>query len=150
MPEQEKQHRKPCATCPFLKSVEPGELGGSPAEVYVGQTYLPFWVPCHERMDYSDPNWKERHQTPQCAGHAIMRSKCQVAHLMPDALLHVPASVNDRVFDSLAHFYAHHKKITLFEAKQILTDEGIHAMCEAEWLRSGRKVYPKGTIPKPQ
>lgn len=122
-----KQHHKPCATCPFTSKCSPGETGGSPAEVYVAQTFLPYWVPCHEFIDYSDPNWKANiqqdiRQTPQCVGHAIMRAKCGVADRMPAPLIAVDPYPDDRVFESIAHFYAYHTQIPLDDAVEYLND----------------------------
>src|SRR5258707_14531702 len=37
----------PCPQCPFNRSTEPGLLGGSPVETYVGQIYAPFVILSH-------------------------------------------------------------------------------------------------------
>lgn len=84
------QHKKPCAECPFRRGIKPGFLGGSPVETYIGQSVLPFWLPCH-----CDENYKHKaskiDEVTQCAGTAIFRSNLGVAPLMPDSLLNLPA-----------------------------------------------------------
>ena len=132
-----KQSKKPCATCPFTDKCEPGETGGSPVEVYVGQTFGPFWVPCHERVDYSDPDWKVNYDTPQCVGHAIMRAKVGSAKLMPEPLLRVAPYEGDHVFDDMAAFWAYHKQCSLEEARDVLTDEKIMELLLSEFRRAG-------------
>lgn len=64
-----KQHKKPCATCPFTSRVtpesdDPGSTGYSPTEVYVAQYFMPYIVTCHEFVDYDDPNWKAKASNP--------------------------------------------------------------------------------------
>lgn len=83
-------------------------------EVFIGQAFGAFWLPCHERTDYSDPEWRTAYETPQCAGAAIFRSNCHPAE-RPDFLLLLPSDV-ENVFASDAEFMAHHTNITLAAA----------------------------------
>lgn len=97
--------------------------------MFVAQTLAPYWVPCHQHIDYDDPNWKENitkdRTTQQCVGHAIMRDKSHVADLMPDELITVASFEGDNVFESLVHFYAYHKQISIEDAEKELTVEKV-------------------------
>lgn len=134
------QHKKPCATCPFRRSIEPGALGGSPPHVYVGQTEGGFMIPCHEVIDYTDPEWKEGARTlidHQCAGAAIYRANNGLPS--PSRILELPED-KEMVFGSHVEFVAHHCKIPKFVAAQALK-EVTPAMClESEKKRAGCKV----------
>ena len=112
------QHHKPCKTCPFSRSCTPGELGGSPAETFIGQCYGPFWIPCHECLDYSDPNWREQYHASQCAGVAIFRANC-FNDERNEFILTLPADTT-LVFASPEEFLAHHTRISIDEAKRQL------------------------------
>jgi hypothetical protein len=116
----EKQHKKPCHDCPFTTKAAPGETGGSHPAVYVMQTILPYRIPCHCRIDYSDPNWKKNDSTPECVGHAIMRVKQGVADKMPEALLRIEPYEGDQVFNNLIEMFCYHTGSTEDEAKAYL------------------------------
>lgn len=136
-----KQHRRPCPTCPFIRSSEPGATGGSPPSVYVAQTLLPYKIPCHEFIDYSDPEWKESclQGVPQCVGHAMLRDAIGVAERLPEALLRVVHDPDTGAFTSLAEFWAHHTGESLEEARALLSPAVIRAMILAELSRAGLK-----------
>lgn len=106
------QHTAPCRTCPFLRSSVPGKLGGSAPEVFVGQCYGPFWIPCHEVVDYSDPNWRTNYAVGQCAGAAIYRANAHRGREYPPALLLLPRD-KVTVFETPAEFLSHHKMMEL-------------------------------------
>lgn len=107
----------PCKECAFLRTIKPGELGGSAPQVYIGQAQGPFLVPCHKACDFDDPEWREKSfDTPQCAGMAVFRANIGVADQMPDMLSKLPADkVN--VFADEAEFLAHHAEVPLWCAK---------------------------------
>lgn len=132
-----KQHTKPCAECPFRRDIKPGFLGGSPVEAYIGQTILPFLLPCHCAKGY-DQKRKEL-GVPQCVGTAIFRANLGVAWLMPDSLLKMPPNTH-LVFGSMAQFVAHHKGVTLAEAREFIGGDKIHQCIMKERLDPGVKV----------
>lgn len=140
-----KQHTKPCSTCPFRRDSTPGELGGSPVETFIGQTFGAFWIPCHECIDYSDPNWREQYEKGQCAGTAIYRANCHPANRPPE-LLKLPADT-ELVFSTPAEFMAHHLRITVDEAARRLKE--CHPV--NHWLREMRdaraRVIEQGILP---
>jgi hypothetical protein len=111
----------PCSECSFRRDIEPGFLGGSPPEVYIGQSVGPFKVPCHKACDFDDPNWREKsmYDTTQCAGMAIYRTNVGVADRMPADLHKLPADRNT-VFATHAEFLAHHRQIPLHMAEAFL------------------------------
>lgn len=133
-----KQHKKACATCPFSKRSKPGELGGSPIEMFVGQAYGAFWLPCHEATDYSDPNWKEKYDTPQCAGAAIYRSNCHPAD-RPATLLNLPAGSDTNVFTSVTDFVAHHMQVSIGMAETLVSVVSPEALHEIEMRKAEAK-----------
>lgn len=113
---------KPCKDCPFRKDIEPGFLGGSPPETYVGQIQGPFHIPCHKGIDYSDEAWRQKaFEVTHCVGAASLRTSIGVAPLMP-ASLSLPEPCSES-FDTLEAFYAHHRRIPLEEAQILLDDE---------------------------
>lgn len=114
-----KQHHQPCATCPFRRTTEPGTLGGSPPETFVGQAFACFWIPCHEVIDYKDPQWRTQYDTPQCAGVAIYRANAHPNIRNGPRILRLEAD-KDLVFASPAEFLAHHKRISIQEAEDLL------------------------------
>lgn len=117
------QHTSPCGECPFNRKVAPGELGGSPPEMYVGQAAGPFFLPCHSTHDYTDAKARQDLNNSQCAGAAIFRANVGVARQLPPALLHLPKDTK-KVFATFEEFYAHHKQIPLTEAARLLKEKG--------------------------
>lgn len=117
------QHTKPCAECPFRRDITPGLLGGSPVETYIGQSVMPFWLPCHCDQKYAFKASKIDEVT-QCAGTAIFRANLGVGQLMPPSLLSLPPD-KELVFGTMAEFVAHHKGMTLEEAQQFLQGDTV-------------------------
>lgn len=129
------QHHKPCKTCPFSRTSTPGELGGSSVETYIGQAVGAFWIPCHECVDYSDPNWRYQYKASQCAGLAIYRANCHPA-IRPDTLLSLPPD-KELVFSEPAEFIAHHYYIPVEAARAALEVITPERLLEIEMKRSG-------------
>lgn len=129
-----KQVKTPCAECAFRRDITPGALGGSPPEVYVGQTNGPFYIPCHSHYSSDTPDWKDRAmQAPQCAGSRVYRANIgdtgipeQLIGMKPDPVL---------VFASHAQFVAHHKGISLEEAEAELAR---HTPDELTWAEMNK------------
>lgn len=136
-----KQHKKPCHDCPFTRKSDPGETGGSPPEVYIAQTILPYWVPCHCAINYEDPNWKSNHATPQCVGHAMMRHKMGIAEMFPEQLLRIEDKPEAEVFDSLVEMYAYHYGISLQEAQAQLTPDYVQYILYVQINSSGNSFF---------
>ena len=128
-----KKLKSPCGACPYSKSVIPGATGGSDPEVYVSQGHGPFWLPCHKTCDFSDPSWKENYQAQQCAGAAIYRANIERDSLMPAMMHKLPK--NDKVFGSPGELYAHHKQITIEEAKLFLQNNSPDTLMIKEFLK---------------
>ena len=129
--------KKPCKECPFARTIEPGRLGGSPPEVYVGQAVLPFWLPCHESANY-EGKASDVNQVQECHGAAIFRANIKDRIIADnDALLHLPED-RESVFASLAEFYAHHHGISVRVAEWVLTDDCVRRLAES--ARNDRNV----------
>lgn len=144
-----KQHKKACKTCPFRDDTPPTETpGGSPLSVYIGQTYLPFQVPCHECIDYDDPDWREKtDDLPQCVGHAMLRKNERLDELLPERLLVVDP--DETAFESIQHWWAHHRQISLGDARTELTTGRIVMMCVNEITRKGLRLVESNTPAAP-
>lgn len=131
----EHQHDRPCAGCPWSRNVRPNvedleqpSLGGSPAEVYVGQALLSFRLPCHMRQDYTKLEERLDNSKTDCAGAAIFRAN-QKVDFAPQ-LLHLPED-KEAVFSNVCEFYAHHKGISVDDARKILDHATIDFLKEA-------------------
>ena len=115
-----KNQKSPCNDCAFRRNSEPGKLGGSIPEVYVGQLEGPFVIPCHKLYDRDDPNGRQgMFDYGQCAGAAIMRANLGIERRNPDEIQRLPASKD--VFGSYEEFYAHHHQISFEAAAQMLS-----------------------------
>lgn len=113
-----KQCKTPCAECAFRRDIAPGALGGSAPEVYVGQTNGPFYIPCHSHYKSDTPDWKDKAmQAPQCAGSRVFRAN--IGNENHPSLLGMDSD-HETVFSSQAEFVAHHKQISVAEAKRQL------------------------------
>jgi hypothetical protein len=132
------QHTTPCAECPFRRDIKPGLLGGSPVETYIGQSVLPFWLPCHCDKNYERKTSQFKKVT-QCAGTAIFRANIGVGQLMPDSLLSLPAD-REKVFGTMAEFVAHHKKIALGKAMVFLMGDKMRECMMKETLKQGMRI----------
>lgn len=130
------QHTSPCSGCPFRRDIKPGELGGSPAETYVGQIVLPFWLPCHMSPNYQGKESKAT-EVCQCAGAAIFRANIGI--VPPRPLLALPRDT-DKVFSTLADFYAHHKSMMRTDALLTLRPSIVRQLAERELNNAGVKV----------
>ena len=109
--------KKPCPACPFTRSCERGVLGGSPPEIYMGQAFAPFQLPCHMHYEPDHPGWKaECFDKPQCAGAAIFRANMGISGELPQALHRLPSD-HQQVFSNHFEFFMHHKRINFDEAR---------------------------------
>jgi len=104
--------KKPCKSCPFRRDAMPGYLGsyGSPGEFlevhYAGETLNP----CHESIDYDDPDWRAKFMGGKmgraCKGQSVFFANS----LKLPKHGEVVKSERDReaVFSWPAEFLAHH------------------------------------------
>jgi len=129
-----KDLQKPCSDCAFRRCSEPGRLGGSTAEVYIGQTYGPFLIPCHltyPEMEEGERLHDKMHCMGQCAGSAIFRANCGMNDFMPSGMPKLEPD-HEAVFSSPAEFLAHHKGISHFEAINQLMEQGPMELMQIE------------------
>jgi hypothetical protein len=134
------QHNKPCSSCPFATDVEPTENpGGSPLDVYVAQILLGFRVPCHQCIDYDDPDWHSNtFDLPECAGLAAVRSSL-LGNGVPEHLMR--AEQSERTFRDIFAWYAHHKGVSIREAVDYLTNlDNLREMTDKEMRRAGMQI----------
>lgn len=136
---------KPCKECPFSRSCEPGALGGSSWQTYVGQIVGPFLLNCHAAKDYD--KLKDSLEGVQCAGAAIFRANVCVSYFLPDALLKSEPD-SDLVFEYFSEFVAHHEQISVDEAESMLEKSGPMDCLNAELVRSGVRLIGVDTDAK--
>lgn len=138
--------KTPCAECVFRRDSKPGHedianMGGSAAQVYIGQAFGPFAMPCHCHCDFEDPKWRQKAfpgETPQCAGLAIFRANAGVDQRLPEPIARLPAD-HELVFSTAEEFTAHHLGITRETAYSLLRTPGfqIHELVKAELCKAG-------------
>lgn len=111
---------KPCKECPFRRdnSLTGDSPGGSPPEVYVGQSQGPFWLPCHMEKEY-DGKQTDPQKVSQCAGAAIYRANLGLAEKMPAQLLRLPED-KESVFSSHVEFMSHYTGTPIEEMEEML------------------------------
>lgn len=109
-----RQHKTPCAECPFRRVAAAGWLGGFTADEFKWMAEAERRMPCHTRMkkfdgvDYNNPG-----TAPQCAGRAIYwANQCKLPR-SPE-LLRLPRDPV-AVFSWPHEFVAHHKNGLLAE-----------------------------------
>lgn len=125
-----------CKQCPFSRTIEPGALGGSSPETYLGQAAGPFVLPCHLHCDFDDPDWKAKTvDTPQCAGAAIYRANIGMAQYLPPQIHRLAPNV-DAVFARSVEFLAHHKKVSLWVARKQLIDVPVSELLARQMRRA--------------
>ena len=142
----------PCHDCAFRRDSVPGHLGGSEPEVYIGQCRGPFYIPCHLTYDKVDDALRENlHWTGGCAGSAVFRANLGWDSMMPPGINKLPAD-HDAVFSTPEEFIAHHRQISLLDAKllmiltspeQLLRIELVKA--QVRLLRADRQPIKKRT-----
>jgi hypothetical protein len=124
----------PCAECPFARRCAPGGTGGSDPAVYVGQIYGPFLLNCH-----MDPAYKGNERSPdirRCAGARIFRTNLGVDQFMPSGLPCLPADPVT-VFATAAQLIAHHRSVSLEEAKAFLKEHPPRELLQKELMDAG-------------
>jgi hypothetical protein len=100
--------------------VPEGFTGGARPEVYVGQAYGPFWLPCHKDENYKGAGTAYSHDIAQCAGAAIFRANVGVAGIMPRPIHRLPAD-HAKVFSSPEELIAWHTGSSIRDAREFLS-----------------------------
>jgi hypothetical protein len=70
---------RPCSDCPFRRKSLRGWTGSAPPEWFVDSALADYaeygsskLAPCHETVDYTDPNWLEKlNEAAACVGSLI-------------------------------------------------------------------------------
>jgi hypothetical protein len=102
----------PCAECPWRTTSLRGYLGtDEPVHFYWQSVTVEGMMPCHEQIDYEDPDWKQT-QLPGvdlCAGNLIHFRNTMKAPRRPELAAAVRAVKASRaVFTWPWEFMAHH------------------------------------------
>lgn len=110
MPKLGRKH--PCAACPWLRASCPGYLGeDDPENFYRASVTRENLMPCHEQIDYGDPDWKDT-QLPRadfCAGNLIYYRNHLKVPRRPELAEAVRAvEPSQHVFSWPQEWFAHH------------------------------------------
>ena len=144
--EVKSKKKTPCKECPFRKnnSLTGDKPGGSDVSIYIGQAQGPFWLPCHLEKGYHGVN-SNTGEVNQCAGAAIFRAN--VAHLLgrklPESLMFLESNT-ELVFSDFYELYSHYKKVSIDEAKEILTPKELQKLLIEELEKVTKKQYYYG------
>jgi hypothetical protein len=114
---------KCCRTCPWKKgTTPPGLIGGTTPDVYVAQSMLNFYLPCHNSKGYAGKETTlESTDTKQCAGANIFRANIDVAKYMPAGIKQLPAD-KETVFATKEEFLAYYYNVSEEFIKNIFTE----------------------------
>ena len=105
--------KQPCNDCPFRRKSMPGWLGHSSPEGFIDCMQRDEPLPCHQTIDYEDPNWLVKWAAQQdtgqmCAGALIfMANKLQRPHDKDFPTL--PRDI-ENVFANSIEFVRHHRE----------------------------------------
>jgi hypothetical protein len=133
---------EPCVNCPWSPKVKPGALGGSEPQVFLGQAFGPFILPCHKACDFNDPEWKGKMDTtPQCAGAAMFRANVGMSPMLPAEIHKLPRS--SKAFSRPEDFLGHHLSVPVEKAKELLKVYPLVKMVRDQMERTTTKVYPR-------
>jgi hypothetical protein len=103
-----KQHKTPCAKCPFRRNALRGWLGGLSADEFAQMAHAEVHMFCHtsagsEGAHYGTP---EALRLPQCAGRAVYWAN--QSHLPRDSSLLLLPADREAVFQRRQEFIEHH------------------------------------------
>jgi hypothetical protein len=112
----ELKFKSPCNDCPFRRGSAAGWLGSGTPESFVnGATadYDPSGeLPCHQTIDYSDPEWRET-QLPEAAACVGALQFCENNMKTPRdperAAIRAEVGTNPDVFDWAREFIDYHR-----------------------------------------
>lgn len=141
-----KDCKRMCSSCPFRRDIKPGALGGSAPEVYIGQAFGPFRLPCHSGKGYyKNPDAKRALSMPQCAGAAIFRANCGLTEKLSavkagdgSGIHSLPADPH-ACFVSAAEFLAHHSRVPLHVAESMLRVVPVEILTRFQMMREGTR-----------
>lgn len=133
-----KPTKVPCNDCPFRRRSMPGWLGAGSPESFIHCINTDDPLPCHQTIDYEDPNWKEKwveeQQGSMCAGALILMANMQ--KLPRDRGFPRLPQDKETVFATAQEFVCYHR-----EARGQSWDDDDQSD-ESKWLR---KVFRDAT-----
>lgn len=111
--------KKPCNDCPFRRNASPGWLGFSGPEWFVESALSDFasyqggavMAPCHQTVDYEDPDWQETiDDADACVGALQFCANNMKMPRDPERMAAVKvAGRNDDVFATPQEFIDYHE-----------------------------------------
>lgn len=105
------KHIKPCSDCAFRRNARPGWTGAANAYELVAAPLTDSSLPCHQAVDYSDPEWETTQlpDAPLCAGALAFTANIIKRPRDPELAFAVEAvGKRDDVFAMPSEFLTHH------------------------------------------
>lgn len=132
----ELRFKLPCNDCPFRRNSLAGWTGSAEPEWFTGAALsdYPNDCPCHQTVDYEDPDWKEDLEDASvCVGALIFARNCGKLPRDPEASAMVMAVEQNKeaVFTHSQEFIDHHRQ-----------REGV-----GSWLTKRPSIRPKTPTP---
>lgn len=105
-------HKTPCQGCPFRRDSVGGWLGedtGDPAEYFLATVDREQAQPCHNTIDYDDPDWEDGlDSAPYCAGQLVFfRNNCKLPKNR-ELPVNLVEPDYEKVFSRRDEFITHH------------------------------------------
>lgn len=129
----------PCPQCPFSRATPKSYLDtkGDNAQRFIGQSVGPYDLPCHMTKEFE--NFFERfvngEETKPCIGARRYRANIGVSHLLPFELTDMDLTTDfETVFGGHDELLAHHRGISIEEARKILADTPPSVMLSIEMM----------------
>jgi hypothetical protein len=111
-----KQHKTPCAECPFRRKAPAGWLGGFTPDEFAYIADREQRMPCHLTMASEGASYADPGDATQCAGRAIFwANQCKRPRVAGE-ILELPSDTGT-VFQWRHEFLAHHKRGPLVERR---------------------------------
>lgn len=127
---------KPCSDCPFRRNAMPGWLGESSPEGFLDCIQRDEPLPCHQTINYEDPDWlvkwsRQRNTGRMCAGSLIfMANKAQRPH---DPTFPTMPADKATVFANSVEFVRHHREAAVHSWDDATMSDG--AQLQRELIR---------------
>lgn len=138
--------KKPCSDCPFRRRAMPGWLGASSPEGFLDCMNRDEPLPCHQTVDYDDPDWLSKWQAQEngsmCAGTLIfMANKMQRPRTRG-----FPTMLPDKteVFSDSLEFVRHHREAPIRSWDDDAQSEG--AQLQRELVRRASEAARKPIV----
>lgn len=150
MSEYVKPTSAPCLDCPFRRKAAPGWLGEGSPESFIDCMQRDEPLPCHQSIDYEDPQWKEKWEDQEagrlCAGSLIFMANKMQKPRTKDFPTMPPDKMN--VFANSVEFVRYHREAAVHSWDDSEQSEGaqLHRMIIARAAEAMGKPIADGSL----